>query len=96
LKGECSKVGLGLNTKKTKTKVGLGLNTKKTKTLAFNIHDPEPLCITDGTKLEWQDDFKYLGSCVKDSVKDINTRKTIAWKTINGLNGLWKSNLNNT
>jgi len=38
------------------SKVCLGLNTKKTKTLTFNINDPEPLRTTDGIELEYQDD----------------------------------------
>jgi len=48
---------------------------------------------SDALLMEYQDDFKYLGSWVKDSIKDINTRKAIAWKILNGLNKLWKSSI---
>ena len=36
----------------------------KTKCLLYNIENPQPLYTRDGTKFEYKDDFKYLGSWV--------------------------------
>ena len=72
-------------------KVGLGINAKKTKSLAFNIVDPAPLHTADGTAIDWEQDFKYLGSWVKDSEKDLNIRKALTWKAHNGMTKVWKS-----
>ena len=74
-------------------KVGLGLNGPKTKSLAYNIEDLVPLETLDGTKLEWKDDFKYLGSWVDSSTKDIAVRKALAWKALNGMEKIWTSNM---
>ena len=45
----------------------------------------------DGTYLEWKDDFKYLGSWVDNSEKDISIRKAQAWRA--GMLKIWKSNM---
>ena len=74
-------------------KVGLGLNAKKTKSLAYNIQNPIPLHTADGTELEWTDDFKYLGSWVDSSEKDISVRKALAWKALNSMMKIWKSGM---
>ena len=74
-------------------KVGLGINAKKTKGLAFNIEEPAPLHTSDGIELEWVEDFKYLGAWVESSEKDINVRKALAWKALNGMSEIWKSSM---
>ena len=74
-------------------KVGLGINAKKTKGLAFNIEEPAPLHTTEGTEIEWVKDFKYLGSWVEDSVKDLSIRKALAWKALNNMSKVWKSDM---
>ena len=74
-------------------KVGLCINAKKTKALTINISDPRPLHNTDGTALDWVDDFKYLGSWVERTEKDIDVRKALAWQALNGMVRIWKSNL---
>ena len=74
-------------------KVGLGLNGPKTKALAYNIQNPPPLCTQDGTALEYKDDFKYLGSWVDSSEKDIAVRKALAWKALNGMTKIWTSDM---
>ena len=43
-------------------RVGLGLNSPKTKFLAYNIDVDQLLHTLNGTALEQKDDFKYLGS----------------------------------
>ena len=74
-------------------KVGLGLNGPKTKSIAYNVEDLTPLKTLDGTVLEWKDDFKYLGSWVDSSAKDIAVRKALAWKALNGMDQIWTSNM---
>ena len=75
-------------------KVGLGINGPKTKALAYNIENPQPLHTSDGTALEYKDDFKYLGAWVDQSAKDIAVRKALAWKALNGMQKIWASSMN--
>ena len=82
-----------LTVEKECKKVGLVLNAKKTKSVAYNIDDRTPLHTFDGTYLEWKDDFKYLGSWVDNSEKDISIRKAQAWRALNGMTKIWKSNM---
>ena len=75
-------------------RVGLGLNGPKTKFLAYNIADHPMLTTRIGTVLEQKKDFKYLGSWVDDSAKDISVRKALAWKALNDMSKIWKSSMN--
>ena len=43
--------------------------------------------------LEQKDDFKYLGSWVDESKKDIAVRKAHAWKALNDMDKIWKSSM---
>ena len=52
-----------------------------------------PICTSDGTVLECKDDFKYLGSWVDSTEKDIAVRKALAWYALNGMDRIWKSNM---
>ena len=55
------------------------LNAKKTKGLPLNVDSPAPLHTADGTEIEWVEDFKYLGSWVESTEKDISVRRALAW-----------------
>eukprot|EP00116_Pleurobrachia_bachei_P006842 sb/3467104/ len=59
--------------------VGLAINQNNTELLVENIPDPEPHTIKRA------DDFKYLGSWIRDSNKDIKNRKSKAWVACHGL-----------
>ncbi|KAJ8347639.1 hypothetical protein SKAU_G00262280 [Synaphobranchus kaupii] len=37
--------------------------------------------------------FKYLGSWVNSTEQDLRVRKALAWKALNGMASVWKSNL---
>ena len=74
-----------LRVEKECNKVVLGINAKKTKGLFYNIANPTPLHTADGTELESVDKFKYLSSWVESSEKDVNIRKALAWKALNGM-----------
>jgi hypothetical protein len=82
-----------LNVEKECNKVGLGLNARKTKSLTFNIDNPKPLHTAAGTELEIEDDFKYLGSWVQSTEKDIKVRKAQAWKALHDMSRIWKSSM---
>ena len=47
----------------------------------------------DGTSLKLVDKFTYLGSSVSSTEKDIDTRLTKAWRAIDRLSIIWKSDL---
>ena len=51
------------------------------------------LCSRDGTVLEQKGDFKYLGSMVNETNKDIAARKASAWRALNDMNKIWKSSM---
>ena len=61
-----------------------------------NAHKTEYMCYNqtgDITTLKLVDKFTYLGSSVSSTEKDIDTRLTKAWKAINRLSIIWKSDL---
>ena len=75
-------------------KVGLRLNAKKTEVITYNIlPDHSPLITTGGIALKVVNDFKYLGSWVNSSEQDLKVRKALAWRALNGMACVWKSNL---
>ena len=60
--------------------VGLEINRAKTEFMVEGIPDPGPLHSIDGTRIKLSEDFKYLGSWVRDSKRDIKVRRSKAWK----------------
>ena len=78
-------------------KVSLGLNAGKTKGMFFNIKFL-PIFTTTGLEIRQaltesgDQDFKYLGSWSEQN-RDIQTRKAMAWKALNKMERLWKSDL---
>ncbi|KAI8519977.1 hypothetical protein Bbelb_032340 [Branchiostoma belcheri] len=73
--------------------VGLCMNAGKTKFMAFNIPAPYNLTTNDGTNLDEEKDFKYLGSRTESTARDITVRKPAAWQACNKLKNIWRSNL---
>ena len=47
----------------------------------------------NGEEIKCVNDFKYLGSWIDSTLKDINVRKAQAWVACNKLTKIWKSNL---
>ena len=86
------KLLLGVETDCNKER--LGLNGPKTKYIAYNIEAQLQLCTRDGAVLEQKDDFKYLGSLVNESSKDIAFRKAHVWRALNDMKKIWKSSIN--
>ena len=74
--------------------VGLRLNAKKTEVMTYNIPQGHlPLTTIEGTVLKEVNDFKYLGAWVGSTEKDLKVRKALAWRALNGMTSVWKSNL---
>ena len=75
------------------SKIGLAVNEVKTKVMTCNAATSPPLHMQSGASLESVVDFKYLGSWVNSFYQDIKTRKALAWKALNGMKSIWKSNI---
>ncbi|XP_078661569.1 uncharacterized protein LOC144905694 [Branchiostoma floridae x Branchiostoma belcheri] len=81
------------NVETSVARVGLQMNAGKTKFMAYNQQSPVCLKTTDGSTLEKVEDFKYLGSHMESTAKDINSRKAAAWRACNKMDKIWKSDL---
>ena len=71
--------------------IGLYVNAHKTEYMCYN--QTGDISTPEGTPLKLVDKFTYLGSSVESTEKDIETRLTKAWTTINRLSIIWKSDL---
>ena len=74
-------------------KIGLGMNTRKTKVMAENVENPE-IRTLDGTVLEVVKDFNYLGAWIASTQNDIRIRRAHAWSALHSMNRVWKSGMN--
>ena len=74
--------------------VGLAMNVGKTEFMTLNIPVEEcNIKSSSGRQLNHVQDFKYLGSWIATTEKDIRTRKAKAWAACHKLKKVWKSNL---
>jgi hypothetical protein len=74
-------------------KIGLQINFKKTQYMTFNQTSNATVCTMNGSKLQQVQDFNYLGAWIASTSQDIHVRKGQAWKSINKLQQIWKSEL---
>jgi len=68
--------------------VGLEINDQKTEQMRQNIPDtcePPPTLRIDGQPIKIVDEFKYLGSYVGDTERDVYNRIALAWAAFNKL-----------
>ena len=75
---------------------GLLINIDKTKYMFYNITRPvnsDDRVFVNGTPLEEVGDFKYLGSYIASTSRDIHVRKGLAWKALMSLDVFWKSDM---
>jgi hypothetical protein len=74
--------------------IGLSINEKKTVYMEFNggVSD-NILTLASGKGLSKAHDFKYLGSHLESTCKDIYVRISLAWSTCRKLDNVWKSEL---
>ena len=74
--------------------VGLFMNTSKTEFMTVNIdHEEASIQANNGDSLEHVHDFKYPGSYIADSRKDLNTRKGMAWTACIKPQKVWTSGI---
>lgn len=70
--------------------VGLEINVEKTKQMIISpYYGPHRPLSVEGKAIEIVDDFKYLGSLVATTLKDIKTRKGQAWSAFWKLKNIW-------
>ena len=74
-------------------RIGLGLNAKKTKSMPINIKEEDVIETLNGTQLEVVKDFKYLGSWVASTERDMKIRRAQAWQALHKLKKIWRSGL---
>lgn len=72
--------------------VGLHVNYKKTQYMLYNQADAD-LVTLEGKNLKQVEDFKYLGSWLQSSKRDMEIRIGQAWHALSKMDKLWKSNL---
>ena len=77
----------------TTSPIGLHVNAHKTEYMCFN--QTGDISTLDGSSLKLVDKFTYLGSSVSstEKEKDIEPRLTKAWRAIDKLSIIWKSDL---
>ena len=68
------------------------VNADKTKYMCFNQRSDTSTL--NGSSLKLVDKFTYLGGSVSSTETDINTWLAKAWKAIDKLSVIWKSDLN--
>ncbi len=61
--------------------------------MAFNVNSQVPLMASNGDLLKQVKDFKYLGSRMTSTERDIKERKVSAWRALHNLKNIWTSNL---
>ena len=73
--------------------VGLIISYNKTKALECGKIPSFSITLRDDSPIEHVPDFKYLGSWIRTSDKDISIRKALATKARKNLSRVWKSPL---
>ena len=79
---------------KVAKKVGLPINGEKTKFLSLNQKEVPKTTTVEGINIECIDDYKYLGSWIGSTEKNVGIRKALAWKASNKLSRIWNSSYN--
>ena len=74
-------------------KVGLHVNTKKTKLMTSNQDSEDVVRSIGNESIKQVENFKYLGGWLKSSENVIGIRIALAWSACHKLNKIWKSSL---
>ena len=70
--------------------LGLVISVPKTEFMTVNCN-PQPTLEVYGKPINHVSDFKYLGSMMASSYKDLTRRKALAWSTFWKLERIWRS-----
>ena len=62
--------------------------------MAFNTPESVLLKTADGQRLQVEKDFKYIGSYINSSEKDIKVGKALAWNVLHSMHVIWKFKIN--
>ena len=69
------------------------INSVKTKFIALNSTVDIKLVTNENEEIDKVEDFKYFRSFVMSSMKDIKVCKAKAWKAMNDMSRIWKSDI---
>ena len=72
--------------------IGLTISVPKTEYMTINCSSQPPLQVY-GESINHVPDFKYLGSLMASSYKDLLRRKALAWSTFWKLERIWRSHI---
>ena len=72
---------------------GIGLHVKALRTEYMCYNQRGDISTVNGSSLKLVYNFTYLGSSVSSTEKNINTRLAKAWRAIDWLSVIWKSDL---
>ena len=73
--------------------IGLYVNAVKTEFICLNQDASAGMSCLSGEKIKRADDFKYLGSYIASTKRDVDIRLGKAWGALKGMDKIWKSNL---
>ena len=71
--------------------IGLNINTAKTEYMTLNIDNTDNTNSLNGNEINKVNDFKYLGSYISSTEKDLDIRLAKSWSALNAMNKIWKS-----
>ena len=77
----------------TAKEIGLNINAGKTEFISINQVENEKIKSLNGKDIKKVSDFKYLGSYIQSTEKDMNIRLAKSWAALNKMNAIWKSRL---
>ena len=72
--------------------IGLNIDIDKTEYIKFNQNNNLHI-LESGNMIKRVEDFKYLGSYIKSTDRDVNIRIAKAWAALNSVQSIWKSKL---
>ena len=73
--------------------IGLSINTDKTEYININQNNNMQMKSICGSVINEVEYFKYLGSYIRSTKRDVNIRISKAWAALNSMNIIWYSNL---
>ena len=71
----------------------MNINAGKTEFISINQGENEKIKSLNGKDIKKVFDFKYLGSYIQSTEKDMNIRLAKSWAALNKMNAIWKSRL---
>ena len=71
--------------------IGLKVNTDKTEYMSYILNNDINIMSRNGHCIKQVNNFKYLGSYIGSTERDIKIRIAQAWSALNSMNTIWKS-----